>query len=125
MINLAAIIDHEIGLDSFSDSKIQRESIKNLMSKVTMQRHPGNEGKQSWLEGYHQVEIKLKNGDTVKDVAERNYVGALRGVTKEDVIQKFDDCSSRVLPKDKAEKIKQIILDLENTDNIRSLTSLL
>jgi len=121
----AAIIDQEIGLDSFSDSKIQRESIKNLMSKVTMQRHPGNEGKQSWLEGYHKVEIKLKNGDTVKDVAERNYVGALRGVTKEDVIQKFNDCSSRVLPKDQAEKIKQIILDLENTDNIRSLTSLL
>lgn len=120
----AALIDNQIGLDSFSDEKIARPEIQNLMNKVVMSRHPGNEGKHSWMEGYHKVEIVLDNGEIISDTAERHYTGSLRGATKEQVIAKYDDCASRTTDSATASQIKNIILNLETLDNVCELTKL-
>ena len=120
----AALLDNQIGLNSFSDEKINRPEIQNLMGKVIMTRHPGNEGKQSWMEGFHKVDIKLTNGDIISNTAERHYSGALRGATVEQVISKFEDCVSIAFDTSLSHKMKDMILDLENLEDINQFIKL-
>ena len=120
----AALVDHQIGLDSFSEEKIARPEIQELMRKVIMTRHQGNEGKQSWMEGFHKVDIELNNGKTISNTAERHYSGALRGATKEQVISKFDDCASTICDKETAQQIRDMILNLQNLKDINQLIKL-
>ncbi len=120
----AALLDNQIGLNSFSDEKINRPEVRDLMNKVTMTRHPGNEGKQSWMEGFHKVDIKLTNGSTISDTAERHYSGALRGATLEQVISKFEDCASIEFGTELSDTMKHMIMDLENLDDINQLIKL-
>ena len=121
----AALLDNQIGLNSFSDEKINRPEIQKLMGKVIMTRHPGNEGKQSWMEGFHKVDIKLTNGATISDTAERHYSGALRGASVEEVISKFEDCASIGFGTELSDTMKHMIMDLENLEDINQLIKLL
>tara|TARA_A100001037_G_scaffold149077_1_gene134697 strand:+ start:6829 stop:8190 length:1362 start_codon:yes stop_codon:yes gene_type:complete len=120
----AALVDHQIGLDSFSDNKISRPEIQALMNKVVMTRHPGNEGKQSWMEGYHKVDIQMANGETISDSAERHYTGSLRGATKDQVLAKFLDCAETVYDTSTAINIRDSIMNLEQIADVNELIQL-
>ena len=93
----AALLDRRVGLQSFTDDQVMRSEAQALLPRIDMRRIPGNEGQPSWTEGYHQVDVQLKDGSVLRQQARRADSGALRGVTMEDIREKFRDCAASAL----------------------------
>ena len=90
-----------------------------------MRRIPGNDGKPSWTEGYNEVEVHLKDGSVLRQQAHRAGSGALRGVTVEDVREKFRDCASESLADVTAAEVLSRLDLLEETGPVSGLADLL
>ena len=121
----AALLDLRVGLQSFSDEQVLRPEAQALIPRIDMQRIPGNEGKPSWTEGYHQVEVHLKDGNVLTRQAHRADSGALRGVTMEDIRRKFRDCASLHLPETTVEEVMARLERLEEAEPVSGLVDLL
>ena len=90
-----------------------------------MRRIPGNEGRPSWTEGYHQVEVHLKDGSVLRQQAHRASSGALRGVTVEDIREKFRDCASQSMSEATVAEVLARLDVLEEGEPISGLADLL
>ena len=121
----AALLDRRVGLQSFSDEQVLRPAAQALIPRIDMRRIPGNEGRPSWTEGYHQVEVHLKDGAVLRQQAHRASSGALRGVTMNDIREKFRDCASQGLPDATAGEAMSRLERLEDEESVRSLAEML
>ena len=121
----AALLDQRVGLQSFTDDQVMRPEAQALIPRIDMRRIPGNEGQPSWTEGYHQVDVQLKDGSTLRQQAHRANSGALRGVTMDDVREKFRDCASQLLSEATTAEVLSRLDSLEEGTPITSLTDLL
>jgi len=120
----AVLLDRKISLDTFSDEQVLRPEAQSLIQKVEMQRIPGYQGRPSWVEAYNEVEIYLQDGQVLRERADRVTEGALRGVTMQDIHDKFKDCASRVLPPETVQKLMPLLDNLEDLEDISRLTGL-
>ena len=93
----AEILDHRVGLDTFSDDLVMRPEAQAMIPKVEMRRIPGYEGRPSWVEAYNEVTVYMQDGRVLTQRADRVTQGALRGVTMDEIRAKFMDCSSLAL----------------------------
>ena len=121
----AALLDRRVGLQSFSDEQVLRSDAQSLIPRIDMRRFPGNEGKPSWSEGYNEVDVYLKDGTVLRQQAHRANSGALRGVTVEDIREKFRDCASQVLSEPKAAEVLSRLNRLEESEPVSGLVELL
>ena len=121
----AALLDQRVGLQSFSEEQVLRPEAQALIPRIDMQRIPGNEGKPSWTEGYHQVDVYLNDGAVLRQQAHRASSGALRGVTMDDIREKFRDCASERLPAATALEALSRLDRLEDEEPVSSLVALL
>ncbi len=121
----AALLDRRVGLQSFSDEQVLRPEAQALIPRIDMQRIPGNEGKPSWTEGYHEVDVYLKDGAVLRQEAHRASIGALRGVTMNDIREKFQDCASQCLPDATVAKLLSSLDRLEAEQPVSALADLL
>ena len=121
----AALLDRRVGLQSFTDDQVMRPEAQAMIPRIDMRRIPGNEGKPSWTEGYHQVDVQLKDGSTLRQQAHRASSGALRGVTVEDIREKFRDCASQSLSEATTAEVLSRLDLLEDGAPINGLADLL
>ncbi len=121
----AALLDRRVGLQSFSDDQVLRPEAQDLIPRINMQRIPGNEGKPSWSEGYHEVDVYLKDGSMLRQEAHRAGSGALRGVTMDDIREKFQDCASQRLPDATVAELVVRLDRLEEGEPVSGLADLL
>jgi 2-methylcitrate dehydratase PrpD len=121
----AALLDRHIGFDSFTDEKIMRMEAQDLIRKIAMKRIPGNEGGPSWLEGYNELEVILRNGNVLSSKSYRPTTGALRGSTMGEIHQKFLDCSQDSLQVEKANEVLNMLDHLELVDSLDDIVSIL
>ena len=121
----AALLDRRVGLQSFTDDQVMRPEAQALIPRIDMRRIPGNEGLPSWTEGYHQVEVQLKDGNVLRREAHRADSGALRGVTMEDIRDKFRDCASHLLPEETIAAVLSRLDSLEEGEPVAGLVDLL
>ena len=121
----AALLDRRVGLQSFTDDQVMRPEAQGLIPRIDMRRIPGNEGLPSWTEGYHQVEVQLKDGNVLRRQAHRADSGALRGVTMEDIREKFRDCSAQLLSEATTGEVLSRLDTLEEGEPVVDLTDLL
>ena len=121
----AALLDRRVGLPSFTDEQVLRPEAQALIPRIDMRRIPGNEGKPSWTEGYHQVDVQMKNGSVLRQQAHRANSGALRGVTMEDIREKFRDCASQLLSEATTAEVLARLELLEEGEPVSGLTDLL
>ena len=121
----AALLDRRVGLLSFTDEQVLRPEAQALIPRIDMRRIPGNEGKPSWTEGYHQVDVQMKNGSVLRQQAHRANSGALRGVTMEDIREKFRDCASQLLSEATTAEVLSRLELLEEGEPVSGLTDLL
>jgi 2-methylcitrate dehydratase PrpD len=119
----AALVDDTVGLAQFEDAMVMRPEVRALIPKITMKRNPGQEGKPSWVEGYNEVHIKLKNGDVLSKGVHRNHEGPVLGVTPEGMDMKFRDCAALALPKARVNEALEILHNLEKQPDIGGLMS--
>ena len=92
------------------------------MRKISMKRIRGNEGKPSWMEGFHEVHLSLKNGEQISNRASRTRRGSLRGVTFPEVVSKFQDCASLVIYEDDLPELIDSLVNLEKVTDINQIT---
>ncbi len=121
----AALLDRRVGLQSFTDEQVMRGAAQSLIPRIDMRRIPGNEGKPSWTEGYNEVEVHLKDGRVLSQQAHRANSGALRGVTVEEIREKFRDCASLTLSGTASQQLLSRLDRLEEAEPISSLADLL
>ena len=121
----AALLDHRVGLQSFSDEQVLRPGAQDLIPRIDMRRIPGNEGKPSWNEGYHEVDVYLKDGSVLRQEAHRASSGALRGVTMDDIREKFQDCASQRLADATVAELVVRLERLEEGEPVSGLADLL
>ena len=121
----AALLDHELGLDTFSDDQVLRPEAQALIPRVKMRRIAGYEGRPSWTEAYNEVEVHLHDGRVLRERADRPTEGALRGVTMQDVHKKFEDCASRVLSPGATNELAKMLDKLEDSESIGRITAIL
>ena len=121
----AALLDRRVGLQSFTDGQVLRPEAQSLIPRIDMRRIPGNEGLPSWTEGYHEVEVHLKDGSVLRQQAHRADSGALRGVTMDDIREKFRDCASQALSGAVAAEVLSRLERLEDEGPVSGLTDLL
>ena len=111
----AAILDRKIGVGTFSDAQVMRPEAQALIPRINMRRIPGYEGRPSWIEAYHEVEFRLRDGRTLRQRADRITQGGLRGASMDDIRRKFEDCASQALP---AEAVRGLLRQLENLEDL-------
>ena len=121
----AEIIDGRIGLASFTDEQVMRAEAQDLIPRIEMRRHPGFEGQTSWTEANHRVEVHLKDGRVITEQADRATTGALRGVSRGDVRDKFLDCASVALDNEAAGEALAMLDKLEDAGPASRLAELL
>ena len=121
----AALMDHEVGLDTFSDDRVLRPEAQSLIPRIKMQRIAGYEGRPSWVEAYNEVEVHLNDGSVLRERADRITQGALRGVTIQDIHAKFRDCASRVLSPEATNELADMLDKLEDSENIGRIATIL
>ena len=121
----AALLDHEVGLDTFSDDQVLRPEAQALIPRIKMQRIAGYEGRPSWVEAYNEVEIHLYGGRVLRERVDRITEGALRGVTMQDIHTKFEDCASRVLSPEATIELANLLERLEDSESIGRITAIL
>ena len=121
----AALLDRRVGLLSFTNEQVLRPEAQALIPRIDMRRIPGNEGKPSWTEGYHQVDVQMKNGSVLRQQAHRANSGALRGVTMEDIREKFRDCASQLLSEATTAEVLSRLELLEEGEPVSGLADLL
>ena len=121
----AAVLDRNVGMDTFTDQQVLRSESQDLIAKVAMRRIPGNDGKPSWVEAFNQVDVHLKDGRVLSQRADRIDTGALRGVTMDDIRQKFRDCAAPILSSDAVGKLEDSLGNLENVADVAQITQLL
>jgi 2-methylcitrate dehydratase PrpD len=115
----AALLDGQVGLDTFTDQQVLRPEAQALIPKVIMRRIPGYEGRPSWVEAYNEVDLRFKDGRVVRERSERITEGALRGATLRDIHLKFKDCAFQVLPEPAAQELLELLDNLEDLPDIR------
>ena len=121
----AALMDHEVGLDTFSDDQVLRPEAQCLIPRIKMRRIAGYEGRPSWVEAYNEVKIHLHDGRVLRERVDRVTQGALRGVTMQDIHLKFQDCASRVLSPGATSELANMLDELEDSESIGRITTIL
>ena len=121
----AAVLDGKVGMDAFTDQQVLRPEAQDLIPKVTMRRLTDFQGQPSWVEAYNQVAVHLKDGTVLTERVDRINEGALRGVTMDEIIDKFRDCASAILTPDDTQELVTGLSDLEQLPNVRRLAGLL
>lgn len=121
----AALLDRRVGLQSFTDDQVMRPEAQAMIPRIEMRRIAGNEGMPSWTEGYHQVDVQMKDGSTLRQQAHRANSGALRGVTMDDIRSKFRDCASQALSDATTAEVLSRLDSLEDGEPVSGLLDLL
>ncbi len=121
----AALLDRRVGLQSFTDDQVMRPEAQAMIPRIEMRRIAGNEGMPSWTEGYHQVDVQMKDGSTLRQQAHRANSGALRGVTMDDIRSKFRDCASQTLSEATTAEVLSRLDLLEEGEPVSRLVDLL
>jgi len=121
----AAVLDNKVGMDAFTDQQVLRPEAQDLIPKITMRRSADFQGQPSWVEAYNQVAVHLKDGTVLTERVDRIREGALRGVTMDEIIDKFRDCASTILTTDDTQELVAGLSELEQLPDIRHIADLL
>jgi 2-methylcitrate dehydratase PrpD len=121
-----AIADKEVGLNQFTDNKVQDAKIQKLINKVRY-AHPPEMGSASAdsMRGRVEVVVRLKNGTEFSRLVEVARGDPENPLTQEEVESKFLDCAQVVFSRQDARRCLDEILTLEHIKDISALMKFL
>ena len=119
------LLERKAGLNEFTDEVVNRDDVRAMIEKVDFGVHPEAEAA-----GYDKmttlIEIKLKDGRTISGRADFGKGSPAMPMTYEEVAEKFHDCAAFAgWPADKAERVVELVLHLEDVQDVREITALL
>jgi 2-methylcitrate dehydratase PrpD len=119
------IIRRKAGIAEFSDEFVQSPEVQEMMDRVETVIDPEIDalGKDK-IVGI--IEIRLKNGRILRAQTPEHYRGGPKNpFTRDDLVEKFLDCTQRTLTSEKAQTLVRTIESLDQLDSIRNLIVLL
>jgi len=119
----ATVLDRKLTLETFTDAMVQRPEVRRLM-KMVHRHHIEDSGFYSGLTGYTDVSIETARGRFETRV-ERTPGSPAWPVSAEDQVEKFLDCSGRVLGEAQARRLLAVVRRFTDLPDIRELTALL
>jgi 2-methylcitrate dehydratase PrpD len=112
------------GLTEFTDEVVRRKEVQDMIQRVHFGVHPEAEAA-----GYNKmttiIDIKLQDGKTISGRADFGKGSPVDPMSFDDVAGKFQDCAAFAKwPKQKADRVVEMVRKLETVGNIRDLTAL-
>ena len=118
------LLNRKAGLMEYTDEYVNSSETQNMIRKVRTVYDPkiaamGTEKMRSI------VEVILKDGRTIRKLAENARGTPEKPLTEKDVYVKFMDCARIKYDHDKANEIFNVLKEMEKIDNINDLTDLI
>jgi 2-methylcitrate dehydratase PrpD len=119
------LLGRKAGLAEFTDEVVNRPEVQVMIQKVDFGVHPEAEAA-----GYDKmttiIEIALNDGRTISGRADFGKGSPANPMSYEEVADKFRECASfSRWPRDKAERVVELVRGLEDLRDVRELTALL
>jgi 2-methylcitrate dehydratase PrpD len=114
-----ALVERKVGLRQITNEKVNDPKIRQLMQRVRVHFAGPPVAEQDV------VGVRLKNGKQYALGVERARGAAEIPLTDEEIIAKYRDCASLMLPQDKAEQALDQMLNLEQLQNISAFMDML
>ncbi len=120
----ALLLYGKAGLTEFTDEVVRRSEVQQMIQRVHFGVHPAAEAA-----GYNKMttilDIKLKDGRTISGRADFGKGSPTDPMSFDDVAAKFQDCAAFAKwPKQKADRIVELVRKLETLANVRDLAAL-
>jgi len=119
------LLERKAGLPEFTDEVVNRPDVQAMIKKVDFGVHPDAEAA-----GYDKmttiIEIALKDGRRISGRADFGKGSPANPMSYEEVADKFRECAAfSRWPRDRAERVIELVRGLEDLRDVRELTALL
>ena len=118
-----ALLDGKLGVDTFTDEKVNESIVKEALAKMKVivdATIPDD-----WLKAWSEVTIKLKNGKSFTRRIEIPKGDQRNPVSLSTVIEKFRGNASLVLSGAQSEKVIEMVSSLDKAKNLTELMNIL
>ncbi|MFC1815753.1 MmgE/PrpD family protein [Thermodesulfobacteriota bacterium] len=120
-----ALLDGKVGLEQFSDKKLNDPRVHEFIEKISVYEHPELKGQPLGKKEFSEVTVHLKDGQTFS-----NRVGLARGrpsnpLEYDEIVSKYRECARRILSNADIEKLLEMVEHLEDFDDISELTDIM
>ena len=117
----AIALRRKAGIHEFNDDFVASEPVQALMRKVERVLDPEIEA-MGWEQIRSTVEVDLADGRTLVQAADERYRGGPDlPFTRDELFEKFHDCASLVLPRDRIESVFEMVETIEDVDDVGDL----
>lgn len=119
------LLERKAGLAEFTDQVVNRADVRKMIEKIEFGVHPEAEAA-----GYEKmttiIDIELKDGRKISGRADFGKGSPANPMSDEELANKFHECAAwGKLPRANADKIVDLVFNLEKMKSIRELTRLL
>lgn len=115
-----ALVYGKVGLDAFTQGRIEDRKLRELMDKVEMEEDPDLSAlyPQKWPA---EVEIRLKGGRVLKGRCDHPKGDPENPLTEREVMEKFSDLTRGIITKERASEISERVMELERLERLSRL----
>ncbi len=117
----AFLLDGELGVDEYSEERVESSDIRKMVEKVHINIDPQLDKMGLDHRMAAKVDIQLKDGSKI----ESDYIKRPRDMSSTELDRKFMSLSTKAISQRKAEKLKNITKSLENCNNVAILADFL
>jgi 2-methylcitrate dehydratase PrpD len=114
-----ALLDGEVVLSQFTDTRIQDPKVQALMRKI---EHVSG---RDMVEENGEVIIKLQDGRECSHIVCRPKGDPMNPMSEKELLSKWQDCASLVLSPENVEKFLTLVLSFESLEDIMELAEVL
>lgn len=119
-----ALYDGEVGLDQFSEKRIQNPELQDLLTRVKVKRNTGH-NKQYPKAFPCFLEIKTKSGESFSITVDYPKGHPKNAMTDKEIEEKFETLNQGLIKSSDSKKLRDCIWNLENLQNIKDLMTLI
>ncbi|XP_069495295.1 cis-aconitate decarboxylase [Ambystoma mexicanum] len=119
----SALLDGNMSVHSFSEDKICRPQLKQLLQKLQVE-HP-NDNKPNFEKLYCEMSVTLQNGDVFTERCNTFYGHWRKPLSQEDLVKKFKSNAATVLSSEAVDGIVETVEKLEDVLDCSVLSSFL
>jgi 2-methylcitrate dehydratase PrpD len=109
----------KVGLREFSSEAIKDDAVLKLAQRLKF-TESADVGYPGAFPGW--VKLKLKNGRSVEHLMSANRGAQDNPASEEEIIGKFEDNASIVLPRERVHELKELLMGIENVKHVRDIT---
>ncbi len=121
----AAILDGKVGLEQFSDSRVEDRNVQELLPRVTVFIHPELQAEESYSHRFTEITIHLRGGEVLRKRVYTPLGNPKNPLSVEMREKKFAECTKDILAHTDRDRLLKIVNGLEEVENIGKLMQML